>query len=283
MEKPAWFDIERYKPSKDVHYWIDQLSRRNFAKQVVSNPNCKNPEDRFISIIFQNARIPGHFFEGRGSVHAMDYYDLVDIFRWSKSSLREKEDTHGEYESEEESSIRIAKELGMTKQETLRGIMERLSESNDPKERSDIDWTPLHHLADYPLSNLLLSIDLRLDTPTIVENVKELIESSRKDLLFLKGSAEVDGVETDDFKTTPVNQKTFADWYLYRVLPLFDLQLWAEIANQKLPRKEASVLLWPDGFGDAETIRKTSEPHLRRALASTTMTRLRTLVEEKEQ
>ena len=58
--------------------------------------------------------------------------------------------------------------------------MERLSESNDPKERSDIDWTPLHHLADYPLSNLLLSIDLRLDTPTIVENVKELIESSRK-------------------------------------------------------------------------------------------------------
>jgi hypothetical protein len=148
---------------------------------------------------------------------------------------------------------------------------------------NEFSATPLSHFYG---SKWFLNIDVNHDDKAISEGVLGAVRRRRKEIDRVEEN--LDNYDMDTVEAifgqwpmprinNPFDDRAFANWYIYGVLPYWDLKTWSELAGVKLTLEEASLKIWPDGFGNADTIRKTTKKYVNSVITFRSLYRLKAL------
>ncbi len=254
MEQPGWFDLALYPPSKDPEYWAGQILARLAIESLMDFHLAQNREasleELFVDALFNYPMKFGP--EASGNVFHMLNSEM-DLARGM--TMRDAQRFVNWVESNEDISQHLK---NLTPPEGNDGLEDYILEIKAP-------------ISKFQESNDLIFItDVTLDDDTIIGRLKHELEARREEI------KESDpGVQFDKKKNW---KKVFADWWTHGVLPKHDLELWAQWTQQKLTNNEISRMIWPDGSGDAERVRKTTSVHQARMLSRRTLMRLISLI-----
>ena len=254
MERPDWFDLKRYPPSKDPEYWAGQILARLSIESLMNFYHEQNREasleELFVDALFKNPMKFGP--EASGNVIHMLNSEM-DLAR--AMTMRDAQ----RFISWVESSADISEHLkNLTPPGDKDGLEDYIQETKTP-------------ISKYQESNDLIFIaDATLDDDAIIKRLKFELRTRREEI------KESDPDVQFDKKTNW--EKVFVDWWTHGVLPKHDLELWAQWTQQKLTNNEISRMIWPDGSGDADKVRKTTAVHQARMLSRRTLMRLISLI-----
>lgn len=254
MERPGWFDLKCYPASKDPEYWAGQILARLYIDPLMDFYYEQNREasleELFVDALFNYPMKFGPEASGN-VVHMLN--SQMDLARGM--TMRDAQ----RFISWVESSTAIHEHLkNLTPPEDKDGLEDYIQETKTP-------------VSKYQESNDLIFItDVTLDDDAIIDRLRYELKARREEI------KESDPEAQFDKKTNW--EKTFADWWTHGVLPKHDLELWAQWTQQKKTNTEISRMIWPNGPGDAEKVRKTTSVHQARMLSRRTFMRLISLM-----
>ena len=90
------------------------------------------------------------------------------------------------------------------------------------------------------LSGIPITVNLACDDKTLLETFSK----------WLKEKRQVENIKS----RRPFTESDYSDWKKYKILEVFDLDIWAEFFNYKITDAAMAKTLWPDGDLDAEDI-----------------------------
>jgi len=262
MNSYKWFSLKNYEPSKDPAVWADHIFQRLMIKDRIgiSRSNLE-PADLFLKYLFTDEKpgsefgpIDRRFMLAAGYSKSVSELSIRDLYSINNSLIED---------SKYVSLLDEIDELG-----TNMGFPEF-----DEAKFNEKEATPI---SDFYLSaELDLRVNVGLDDKTILDSVLELVRLHRSKLDPVNASLPTHSrYKAVDLPNRPFDERAFSNWYLYRVLPYYDLFTWSKLANVKLTNEEASLMLWPDGFGNDETIRKTTKKYVATTISWSTLNRL---------
>jgi len=132
--------------------------------------------------------------------------------------------------------------------------------------RELVELNPLFKNTSF-LRGMPVTVDLRFDDKTLINTFKEWLIERRKE-------------SGNKFKKA-YTEKDFDDWFKYRILQVFDLDLWADVTGYKITDPAIAKALWPDDSPDADDVspidrlRKVSRLKIKILISSHTINSLR--------
>ena len=113
--------------------------------------------------------------------------------------------------------------------------------------------------------DLTLAISLDASDELIHEKITEILRDKRKE---------------SDRGGREITEKDFANWYIYGILPVFDLSIWSIIHDTKITHSQLGDAIWPDAsFNRPERIRKVSMKYLNSVFNLRTINRLDAIIQ----
>jgi hypothetical protein len=262
MNNFKWFSLDNYSPSKDPSVWRDRVYKRVMILNIIgSSESDLEPADLFLNYLFKEFPSQALKFS-TGKFMSIASEMTVGEFQDTANYLG----SYDEYRNLESKIYEMASKMGPP--------------GFDFEAYDELRATPLSHFSS---SGLFLSIDTNHDDKTISDEVLSAVRKHRRiyeqndELLDEEFSDFISDVWLATHINKPINDRTFSNWHLYGVLPYWDLKTWSMLAGVKLTHEEASLKIWPDGFGNDETIRKTTRKYTDSVITWQTLNRLQAL------
>ena len=251
-----WFDIANYPSSKDPKYWAVQIYNRTRLAEECDEYECDEYEGETVSL----EELVGRFlnlFSGAGN-HYLDELTTLDHY------------LSGPVESVKLMSPFMLNALSDDLDISSEWQEHRQKPRWDLQEQRDILQKPLIEFDEIEsVMGIPLIIDPQIDDETIFKHLSEVLQKYRDQ-------------DSELFYRKSLSAKTLMDWYLYRILPIFDMNIVDRLLKQSTSRRVVALKVWNDGFGDAETIRKSSIGHMKKAFQYSTVNRLRSQFSEQD-
>ena len=273
MNPYKWFSLKNYKPSKDPSVWANHIFHRLMMPvRISASESNLEPADLFIKYLYAD--------EKPRPESDPDYSEFTPTDELLKSDSRPFK-AASEQTVEDHEDIRVSLDYDSNYPSFLNEIHELASKMDSPEFDSEkYDEKLKTPISDFlPLGRELnIKVIASLDDETIIAAVLDAVKRHRRKLVALYADIPPgysgEGVE---LRNRPVDERDFNNWYLYRVLPYYDLVTWSKYAGVKLTLADASLMLWPDGFGNDETIRKTTKKYVATTMTQATYERLKAL------
>ena len=256
-----WFDIANYPPSKDPKYWAVQIYNRTRLAEECDQYECDQYEcDQYEGETVSLEELVDRFlnlFSEAGN-HYLDELTTLDHY------------LSGPVESVKLMSPFMLNALSDDLDISSEWQEHRQKSRWDLQEQRDILLKPLIEFDEIESAmGIPLIIDPQIDDETIFKHLSEVLQKYRDQ-------------DSELFYRKSLSAKTLMDWYLYRILPIFDMNIVDRLLKQSTSRRVVALKVWNDGFGDAETIRKSSIGHMKKAFQYSTVNRLRSQFSEQD-
>lgn len=261
MKFLPWFNLDNYPPHKKPEYWLEQILRRIdfenlfnstskgnldykdvFTEYVINQtPDYNLPPTKLGSIIPRERNAP--------APAALTTVEEIESI-WRYFDMDDKVEKHLHSRTDE-----------VTETETEEGILYSFNPIGEPMPIPEV----------FLGEDLFLTIDLNHDDESIMASVLSIVKEQR---------AKLNDATSNQIKHRKkrISERDFANWYTYRALPMYDMLLWAKITGRSLKLSSLARLFWPDGSGDADTLRKTTMKYLAEIKNPSTQSRLASLI-----
>lgn len=248
LSNDTWFDEQNYLPSKDPALWAVRIYRRLCLEEEI---NAEMPVAGSSDEALVRTR------QLRGFIGLFDPVGPADFSRMT--------DRLGETRAVEELSLQTVLDLQCDVEDMALHVAERAVDTpigfDGFVTKTSTQQDP--HIDFGGRVPVLINVEVDLDT--IIEQMTELVAQ-------LQGNLHVRALSEYDY----------ADWAKYQTLAQFDVRLADRLTGRRRTRREIARLIWPYGPGDADTLRKTAEGHMSRAMRMSTVQRLRARTQSRD-
>jgi len=273
---PEWFKSKNYDIPNSLNAWAYEFNARLFIKLSLNSKDRKKNEE-LLSFFLTNAAASStikplyDYLDVENSVDDLTIFDLIALktLVWDKKyekisqSLEQGLHAHYEYILDNHPEEYLDNDLeDMIKSRALGSITESyVTESLDHEDDSSFDIfykaayhdvINLDHLIDGSLiiNGIPITVDLSFDDQTLVDDFKSWLSKNREN--------------SEKITKKPFAEKDIDEWRKYKILQVFDLDIWSRFNNINITDAAIAKALWPDDDPDAEDvspidrIRKTS-------------------------
>lgn len=263
MNVPEWFNIDDYRPSTNLQYWLNNIEKRydfqNHLKERLSDKHLSDPEN-LQSLFFEAIKSDLKMRTTQDepiSLISSDDFDQIRYFFDSPEVTKflANPDVNVE-EVDEESEIN-----SIVHNRPIHAVLANLLSGWE----SQTDESSFFGDGTLPI---VASIDVNFDDEILINEFMKLVqfERDRRKIKVSKKSIDIQ----------------MAGWYTNGVLPHFDLVTWSVLTDQKVTQSSLGDLIWPTGgFDRAERIRKTTQKHFEEAFTLKTINSLKSQIEAK--
>ena len=269
-ELPKWFFEKDYNIPSTCRDWADALNARLHISLYLKSFSHEDAKDN-LDFFLNNKHAVSitkplyEYVDVEGSIDDLSIFETIALstFIWKpsydvlKSAIKNAINSAEEYFSKENTNSPL---LGETRNKHIENWVGQ-SISDSIEEESDYDifydsalerYNKAHYLLkdNTLLSGRPITVDLGFDDKTIINDFSNWLKEQRED--------------SEKILKKPFTDKDFNDWKRYKVLEVFDLDLWSEFYGIKITDAAMAKALWPDSDSDAEEIdpvdrlRKTS-------------------------
>ncbi|WP_448556026.1 DUF6387 family protein [Thalassotalea montiporae] len=264
---PKWFKLENYK-------YINQLSANEIKDQLVYREDI-HYQLRFIDLDkFYGSKV---LIEERGEILFSDY---ILNQRWKQIKTGQVIIDKFCYPitlPESESMAGYAKKLTLPSSLFIRGVsnsyvqhyISRLLEAGLVKTSDDgLSFPVTSYCGDIDLSNKDLlftqsgSININIDLYNATDKV--IIQEIKKMLPLWRKSLDIEEPKNNYFSRRLDYDKVPS----YKIIPLLDLLMWAQIEQKKIPLRVLTSVLFPKGEKGETELKQTILPMARRFISS---------------
>lgn len=275
MNPYKWFSLKNYKPSKDPSVWANHIFHRlMMADRVGASESNLEPADLFIKYLYADEKP-----RPESDPDYSEFFPTALLLEMN-STIMFKAASEQTVEDHEEIKV-LLDYVG-----SYRSLLKETDELGGKMGSAEFEREKYYEKLKTPISDFLpqggnelyLKVLVSLDDETIITAVLDAVRRHRRklDTVLADLPRGLRG-ESVELRNRPVDGRDFNNWYLYRVLPYYDLVTWSNYAGVKLTLADAHTMLWRDGFGNAETIRKTTKKYVATTISWSTYARLKAL------
>jgi len=255
---PDWFFEKDYDIPDTTIRWAGELNVRVFLSLFLKSNKRKDSEDHlnwFLNCKNGNFISQGLFASNVGeSISDLSIFDAIILssFIWKsdyeniidevKAALKTTEEFYSESDNTPLKALIRSRYFDEIAGDYIMDSFdsdENFTVFEDSAYEKYLKYSP--YFIDGPLlSGIPITVNLACDDKTLLETFSK----------WLKEKRQVENIKS----RRPFTESDYGDWKKYKILEVFDLDMWAEFFNYKITDAAMAKALWPDGDLNAEDI-----------------------------